>query len=1255
VRQRARLTNSPAESLPPAIFRLDSDLRYLYVSRAAAEDAGAPPAALLGRRIDEIGISNGDESLAGKCRRALSTSAEVRRYFTAQGRCYQTRIIPELTPDGRVESLLGITEDVTKHTLAEERLHHYQREYESLVNSIDAIVWEFDCLRGRFTFVSEQAEHLLGYPAERWIAEEGFWARQLHSEDRFRVMESWAAVSAMGERRELEYRMIAADGRIVWLRDLATTQRGVGQSGRLRGVMVDITARKREEALCTGQNRILEMIAQSAPLSEVLTELAHLFETQSTARCSVLLLDEDGVHVSGGIAPSLPDLYVPAVTGASIGPRAGSCGTAMYLRRPVIVADITQDPLWEDYRALAHALGLRACWSTPIVSKDDKVLGTFAMYCHLPRGPTPEEERLTRIATHLARIAIERQISETALRRSEERYRALVSATAQNVWRTDRHGNPLCLTSAWHHLNTVHPDDLERCRSAWEEALRDKSSFEQEFRIRNASGDCRTISTRAVPIFDGEQVREWVGADTDVTDRRRAEEAVRESEARSRAILKAIPDLMFVLTADGVYLEAHARSPHELLIPAEQLIGKSIWDVKPPALAAKFAHCFDLASSSDEPQVLEYDLQINGGVRHSEARVVRISDGRILVVVRNVTARRRAEEALRENQERMSIAQKAARFAIFDHDLQTGRDIWTPETEALYGLQPGEFEGVYEGWVRRLHPEDRERALAAMETAFSAGEYDLDFRIVRPDGSIRSLYTRAKVFYDDAGVPRRMLGVNVDVTERTQAEEALRRSEARYRNVVEMQTEMIFRCLPDARVTFVNEPYCRLVDKPRNDLIGRKFIEWIPESEHDEILKHLDLVMRDPSPPLFEHRFVAANGRTTWVQWTTSVIRDEGGKVVELQGIGRDVTERRVAERALRESEERFRLVALATRDAVYDWDVRTGAVWRNDAYQALYSPGEPVGTKSNWWEERIHPDDRRRVLAGISEAFQSGRRFWSDEYRFRRFDGCYANVVDRGYTLYGESGAAVRMIGAITDVTDAKLAEAALREREHELRRSHKQIRELAGRLLTAQEEERRRISRELHDDFNQRVAALSISLSRVRQRIPARDESTLSLLSATQERTNELADGIRSLSHRLHPATLEHAGLPAALKALITEWSRLEQIKVELSLSEGARVLPREVGLCLFRVAQESLRNIAKHASADRVEVVLSTDSDAARLAVRDWGCGFDSELARGGGGLGLVSMEERVRLMQGEVAIASAPGAGTEVLVTIPLAKE
>lgn len=188
---------------------------------------------------------------------------------------------------------------------------------------------------------------------------------------------------------------------------------------------------KSEADFRAAQSQILELVAANAPLKEILNRLVLLIEGQSPDMlCSVLLLSDDGEHVRHGAAPNLPEEYVKAIDGAPIGPKNGSCGTAMYRGEPVIVRDVWVDPLWEDYRGLAHVSGLRACWSTPILSGRGKVLGSFAMYYREPRLPNEEETGLTEVATRIAGLAIENQLAREILARTQTELSRATEAAA---------------------------------------------------------------------------------------------------------------------------------------------------------------------------------------------------------------------------------------------------------------------------------------------------------------------------------------------------------------------------------------------------------------------------------------------------------------------------------------------------------------------------------------------------------------------------------------------------------------------------------------------------------------------------------------------------------------------------------------------------------------------------------------------------------------------------------------------------------
>jgi two-component system sensor histidine kinase UhpB len=237
--------------------------------------------------------------------------------------------------------------------------------------------------------------------------------------------------------------------------------------------------------------------------------------------------------------------------------------------------------------------------------------------------------------------------------------------------------------------------------------------------------------------------------------------------------------------------------------------------------------------------------------------------------------------------------------------------------------------------------------------------------------------------------------------------------------------------------------------------------------------------------------------------------------------------------------------------------------------------------------------------------------------------------------------------------IQERNRATVALQMKEAALRNSYARARELAGKLIAAQELERARIARDMHDDFNQQLAALSIAISGLRRRQFRDDAELHEMLNGLQERTVALTEQVRHFSNDLHPGMLDHAGLASALRTHCTEFAEQRQLQLSFTAGNNLGPIPRDVAICVYRIVQEGLRNVVDHAEVQAASVSLARSLDGLELTIADQGRGFDTAAALGRGGLGLLSMEERVRLTGGTLTITSAPGAGTMLHVRIPLA--
>ncbi|MEW6158391.1 MAG: PAS domain-containing protein [Verrucomicrobiota bacterium] len=352
--------------------------------------------------------------------------------------------------------------------------------------------------------------------------------------------------------------------------------------------------------------------------------------------------------------------------------------------------------------------------------------------------------------------------------------------------------------------------------------------------------------------------------------------------------------------------------------------------------------------------------------------------------------------------------------------------------------------------------------------------------------------------------------------------------------------------------------------------------------------------------------------------------------------LGRFIQGKQV-EAALIESEERFRLIARATDDTLWDWNIRTQHIWCSDGFQRLFGwdiSRIPPGL--DWWHARLHPHERASVLARFQAVLDCREQFWSDEYRFRRADGTYAFVLNRGYIHYDSEGQPTRMIGSLMDITDRKLAE------EERLR--------LTGRIMEAQESERGRVARELHDGVNQILAAAKFRVHLLEEKLQQTGNSLESHAGKARDLLEKALKEVRLISRNLRPSELDDLGLLAAVRSACDEFQRRHPVSLQLHCNRFPEVLPPEMELMLYRIIQEALSNIEKHSEATRVSIQLIREGLQLELTITDNGRGFDEE--NHPAGLGLMNIRERAAFMGGNASIISLPQRGTEIYVRVPL---
>src|SRR6516165_9010208 len=614
----------------------------------------------------------------------------------------------------------------------------------------------------------------------------------------------------------------------------------------------------------------------------------------------------------------------------------------------------------------------------------------------------------------------------------------------------------------------------------------------------------------------------------DVTERHRAEEAVRESEQRFRLVADTAPVLMWMSGTDKLCTYFNKRWLDFTGRSMEQELGNGWAEGVHPDDLQRCLDIYTLSFDRLDKFKMEYRLRHHDGEYRwiLDIGVPRLNQdgsfaGYIGIGV-DVTDRKHAEHALAESEERLRLAQSAARIGTFEWNIRTGVNTWTPELEAMYGLPPGGFGGTQTAFENLVHPDDRARVIELDNWALKTGQPTTgEWRVVWADGSVHWIAGRWQVFMNGSGEPSRMVGINIDITDRKRTEEAL----LEMNRTLEAQGSLL---------------------RSREELL-RVFVKNVPAA------------------------------------------------------------------------------VAMLDRDMRY---LQVSERWCSD-----YLPGRAQILGRSHYE--IFPDMPERWKEVHRRGLQ-GETLRADEDRWDGQDGTHwARWEVRPWKT--PEGAVGGILIFAEDITRRKQTEEALSG--------------MTGKLVEAQEQERARIARELHDDINQRLGLLAIGLNQLRTMHDDLPRRVRDRMHELQQQTEGISADLHVLSHELHSSTLDALGLVKGMRGWCKEFGNRQKLEIDFK-SDNVPSVPQEISLCLFRVLQEALHNAAKHSGVKRIDVQLAENSCEIHLTVRDSGKGFDIGAAGQSRGLGLTSMKERVRLVGGTISIESKPMGGTTIHVRVPL---
>jgi PAS domain S-box-containing protein len=607
-----------------------------------------------------------------------------------------------------------------------------------------------------------------------------------------------------------------------------------------------------------------------------------------------------------------------------------------------------------------------------------------------------------------------------------------------------------------------------------------------------------------------------------------------------------------------------------------------------------------------------------------------IATAPFMVLAVLVEAQKNSEQALKKSEDKFSIAFRECPSALALTRLKDDQYLEVNETFArLTGYARDEIIGRTPDelnlWVDPLQRIELLKRLRE-EGSF----HNVEARFHMRNGGIRIGLASAELIEIDG--EQCLLALISDITEVKQAQDVRLKHAA----IVEATDDAIFSKDLNGTILSWNAGAHRIFGFTETEAVGQPIAIIVPPELHDEEIKLLQRLRAGERVEHYETIRVTREGKRLDMSLTMSPLRDSTGRITGISNISRDITDRKRAEQELRESEERFRLVA----------DTAPVLIWLAGADKlcSFFNKGWLDFTgrtleqeQGNGWASGVHPEDLERCLGIYSDAFDA-RVDFEMEYRLKRYDGKYRWIVDFGVPRFEADGTFCGYIGSCVDITDRRSSEKALEE--------------LSGRLLVAQEEERTRIARELHDDFSQRLALQCIGLEQLWKKLPKSMVEERINIKELLKTTQEMSSDMHSLSHQLHSSKLEYAGLLPTLRGLCQEISQKYGVQVEFVSPDTIPVIQKDTALCLFRVCQEALGNVVKHSQVKEAKVQIFATKDEIDLEILDNGRGFDPEVHDTCSGIGLISMIERLRLVGGALRIQTSPGQGTRISAQAPI---
>ena len=858
-----------------------------------------------------------------------------------------------------------------------------------------------------------------------------------------------------------------------------------------------------------------------------------------------------------------------------------------------------------------------------------------------------------------------RKKAEQALRESETRYRLISENVADVIFQMDASTGRLSYASpsverllgytpeealAKTMIEFLPPDsrkqaaELSAIRIAHFQTLPSgKDVHQDEFVLLRKDGSI--IATEVKSTFMRNEIGGIciIAVVRDITESKQAEDALRQSEARFHMLAN--------ITYEGICISENGRicDVNDQLLKMfgcerDEMVGEDVLNFVAPDSRNIVAE----AIRTDREEIYEHQMRRKDGSYfyvETQSKMMRVGNRKLRVAVtRDITERKRAQEALHQSQQRYMLAEHATNDGLWDWNILTDEEYFSPRWKEIIGYRNDELPNHKSSFLENIHSDDRAAVEAATRGHLEKGEhYSLEFRLRHKNGSYRWVFSRGGAQRDPAGRPVRMVGAITDITERKHVEKDLHEAEERFQLVTRAVKDSIW----DWNLTspaWWNNAFYEIYGFNRNHPPSLE--EWAshvhPDDQERVMARLRDAVEHGKTAWGDEFHFKREDGTYGYVVTRSFSLLDASGKIVRMLGSMIDLTERKLAEKSIRENEERFRQLADSITDVFWIASPDLKKIhYVSPGYERIWGrTAESLYADPHQWVEAILPEDQWRAN-DILASLITGESANGIEYRIVRPDGSVRWVLDRSFQVRDAGGKVVRLTGVSTDITERKRLEGEILAERERLNRE----------VLRRIELEQERIGRDLHDNLCQILVGAKYRTGVLEKLLSNRNVSAAAAeANEVEQMLNRSIQQARDLAKGLNPVTLKAQGLVISLKELAKEIEASGMARCRCQLSSTLLIADGDVVKHLYRIAQEAVQNAVKHGKARSISINLHEKAGAIVLTVEDDGVGFSAN-AQKTVGAGLQNMRMRALTIGGTLAIRPGQSGGTSISVSLP----